>query len=145
MAVPKLVDHTAAIIEALTDADVLAGNGQRPTDAGWQGAEGNSRFRSYAVVYRLSPRHDGAIWRGSDDIDGEWQITTVGPTANAAETVADLCRAALLDPATRTLTVAGRSVLNVTHEGGAGVTRDPDTSPALFFAVDRYRISTTPA
>jgi hypothetical protein len=94
-----------------------------------------------APVYPLPVILDGTLARPSDDVDGVWQITSVAPTRHGAQFVADRARTALLDTG---IAVTGRGVFQILFDGGGGVNRDDTDNPALFYAVERFRITTTP-
>jgi hypothetical protein len=140
--VPLLDAHTAGVIACLSEAGIRTGDGERPAGAGWQDAEGVSEFLAYAIVYPLTPRLSGSIARGSDNLTGTWQTTSVSRDRHGAQVVDDKARAALLEG----LVVAGRYVWPVRFDGGGEVRRDTSTKgPPLFYAASRFTIRTTPS
>jgi hypothetical protein len=142
---PALDPHTTAIVAALDAvAGLVVGDGRKPTGGGWQaGQEGVGEFVGYLVVYQLPAVFDGSTAEPTRDLDGTWQITSVGCTRQQASDVADTARTWLCDQG-RTISIAGRTVIHVVHTGDAGVRRDDSTQPPLFYGVDRYLIRTTP-
>lgn len=143
--VPVLDAHTTAIVKALRDgADLLVGDGQKPTGGGWQDAEGASPFAGYVIVYQQPVLFDGPLADTHADLMGIWQVTAVGATRQQAADLADTARTWLLTNGRTGITIAGRTIADLDHDGGAGVERDDDPPPPLFYAVDRYRITTTP-
>ena len=144
MSVPQLGTHTTAIVAALASgAGVAVGDGQRPDGGGWQGAEGHSPFAGYVVVYPISAGFDGPLADTHADSAAVWQTTCVGATRQQAQHIADTARSWLLANG-RTVTIAGYGVAQVAYDGGGDVRRDDTTKPPLFYAVDRYRFTTTP-
>jgi hypothetical protein len=145
MTVPAVSAHTDALVAALGAlGHVRAGDGARPDGGGWQGAPGASDFVGYVVVYQLNPGFDGPLADKHADLTGRWQVTAVGATRPQAGAVADAVRTWLLSSARTQLTVAGRAVAAVWHDGGGDTYREDGTGPALYYVPDRYVILTTP-
>ncbi len=97
----------------------------------------------YAVLYPAgSGRLDGPQSDVHADAQQVVQVTSVGESREQAEALSDRVRAAMLDarPA-----VAGRYVQDVQLDASQPVRRDDDVRPALWYAVDLFRLWTTPA
>lgn len=92
----------------------------------------------YAVVYPLADPADpdvhGVLSDPHKTTVFEWQVTSVGGTAEQAEWMQHRVRSALLG-----WSPTG-SYGRVELSGGQGTRRDDGTQPALFFAVDVYRV-----
>ena len=128
--------HTSAVVAALQAAGVVTGDATAPTVRyAWQGTPGRSRFIPYAVVYELDETFDGSLGCPDSDADFRWQVTCVGSTRVECATVRHAVNTALVGAS---LTVAGRSVLRVRADGGAGTRRDDSVTPHLFIATPRY-------
>ena len=126
---------TVAIIAHLASLGVSVGDGRAPAGA--------SPAFPYIVVYPLdSPERSGPMSDGQADVDHNIQLTTVGVTQEQCQLLLDDGRARMRDD---TLTVPSRIVHLVEVEAGAGVERDDDESPPLFYCVDIYSILTGPA
>lgn len=96
----------------------------------------------YSVVYGLDDEDlDGPMNDWQADVRHVIQVTTVGETPEQARMLQDKNRVEIY----QTAAPAGRSVALVERTGGAGVERDPDEQPPLFYSVDIYTITTTPA
>ena len=118
-----------------------AGYAIRPTGGGPQT---DGTFHSYALVFPLSTVLAGGT-TSDPNADGAQtvQVTYVADGPAAADQARDTGRAALLTPGA--VTVTGRALINpVTLADSTGVREDNDPRPPLWFAVDRYRIDTTP-
>lgn len=132
--------HTAAL--AAWD---LTGDGTIPLHIPMGGQDSKLPLRAYGIVYQLP----GAGFNGSlsaDDLDADAdqliQITCIGGTARAAADLRDLYRRALSGT---WLTVTGRSAGPVQLDLELGVREDTKVTPHLFYAIDQYRIPSTPA
>lgn len=144
MTPPPIAPTTNAVLVRLQATGLPVGDGRKPTNGGWQGNPGSSAFRTYLVLYPLDMRRDGpdaSIGDRLTDPQLHYQITTVGLDRFAVETAVDLAADALFHHDTD-FVIADRAVIAVTHESSAGVSRDEDVNPPLFFSVDRYRIDT---
>jgi hypothetical protein len=101
----------------------------------------SDRTLPYAVVYPLNEADDpdvnGTLSDAHETTVFEWQVTSVGGTAEQAEWMQHQVRSALLgwEP-----TVAGVSFGKVERSGGQGTRRDDGTQPAQFFAVDTFTV-----
>lgn len=139
----------ALAVKAALEAELgagLVGYGVKPSGGGWQTTgtpTSDTVFKGYAVVYPgLTGPTDGPVSATSWDAVQGWQVTYVGKSAEQADNMRDRGREALLG---RVLAVTGRATEPVDLSDSTNVTRDDDVSPALYFAVDRYRARTTPA
>lgn len=136
-----VADAVIATLAAALGAN-RAGYASRPSAGGPQT---DGTFHSYALVFPLSTVLTGGT-AADPNADGAQtvQVTYVADNAAAADQARDTGRAALL--AAGALTVTGRALINpVTLADSTGVREDNDPRPLLWFAVDRYRIETTPA
>jgi hypothetical protein len=101
------------------------GRGEAPSDT----------TTPYAVVYQLDepddPETAGSLGDPHASTVFEWQVTSVGSTAEQAEWMQHEVRKALLG-----WTPSGASP--VMRSGGQGTRRDDGTQPAQFFAVDHF-------
>ena len=132
-----------AVIAVLDDAlgADRAGYATRPAAGGPQ-ADGT--FHAYALVYPLSTVLTGGTAAAPNaDAVQTVQVTYVADGPAAADQARDTGRAALLTAGA--VTVTGRALINpVMLADSTGVREDNDPQPPLWFAVDRYRIDTTP-
>jgi len=133
-----------AVITALNAAlgATRAGYAIRPTGGGPQS---DGTFHAYARVHPGSTLLSGGTASDPNaDAAQTVQVTYIADSAEAADQARDTGRAALLTPGA--LTITGRALVNpVTLADSTEVREDNDPQPPLWFAVDRYRIDTTPA
>lgn len=135
--------ETTAILAELNGAGLLADVGRRPTGGGFPGEDTTLPFVPYVVLWPSTvPQIDGPVSDPFADTISEYQVTAVGETAAQALWASDKARTILL---TSTLTVTARFVQLVAWTGGQPATRDDDVVPPLFYGVDLYEISTSPA
>lgn len=92
----------------------------------------------YAVIYPLveadDPELNGTLADAHETTVFEWQVTSVGGTAEQAEWMQQKVRSALLGwSPTGDFGVVEKS-------GGQGTRRDDGTQPAQFFAVDTFMV-----
>lgn len=100
--------------------------------------------RPYLVVYRVGAFVTGGPLRGaSEDQWAQYQVTAVGDTREQAEWALGKARTAILD---ETITPPSGYVWGkapIIDEGPSS--RDDTWDPPLFYAVETYRLFTTPA
>jgi hypothetical protein len=137
LTIPAGQPHTAAAVATLEAAGLTVGNG-----SGNDPATGALYARPYVVVYGDLGALDGPLGDRFADLSQTLTVHGVGNGPEQAQWVADKARAALL---TTPVTVAGRSTLYVSHTTSQPVQRDDDVQPPLFYEVDQYTLSTTPA
>lgn len=131
MTVASIRTHSDAVIAALEGAGLTVGDGT---------ADGLTV--PYAVVYNISGgRMSGNLDDPFEDADLVYQVTCVGRTREQAEWVADKATVTLVAG----FSVAGRSIVLVTPEGGPGTRADRDVTPPVYFSTPRYTIKSTPA
>jgi hypothetical protein len=101
----------------------------------------------YAVVYPVFHTVTGPVGEPSADANRVFQVTSVGTTREQAQWVSDKAATALLGADHNAVTVTGRALMQAIElYSSAGVTRDDDTAGApLFYAIDRYAVTTTDA
>lgn len=117
----------------------LVGDAVKPADGG----QTSTKFVGYAVLY--PGRTGGATGPAtgtSVDARQSWQVTYVGIDADQAARIRDKGRLAMLGVA---LTVSGRFCSLVELDESQETRRDDDVAPPLFYAVDRYSTTTSPA
>ncbi len=132
MAAPERRTFYDAILAAAATAGFPVGDGKAPTGV----------TPPYAVIYPLDAAdRNGPFNDPEADVIWEFQITSVGETREQAHGVADKVRTVLTPSA---ISVSGLRVLQVLIDLGDAVERDDDVKPPLFYAVDIYRIWTTP-
>lgn len=132
-----------AILAAFSAGSLPAGDGTRPTGAGFPDDDTTQPFVPYVVLYpSMVPSIDGPVSDPFADTASEYQITAVGQTAAQARWAADKARTILL---TATLAIVGRSVQLVAWANSLPLQRDDDVTPALFYMIDMYEIHSTPA
>lgn len=123
-----------AVIGVVTFDTFLAYDTEAPRDAPFP----------YTVVYSLDDAlRSGPMWDTQADVIHSVQTTYVGETAPQARKLMDKGRAAML--ADGVIVVAGRNVQLVALSDGGGVERDEDEQPRLFYAIDIWEITTSPA
>jgi len=132
-----------AIVAALTTelGTDRAGYAKKPAAGGQQT---NGKFNGYAIVYGgpAIPTGGTAVDPNADAAQ-TIQVTYIGKTPEQADDVRDAGRAALLSVGA--LTITGRALMNpVTLADSTEAREDSTVQPALWFAVDRYRLDTTP-
>jgi len=135
--------ETDAMLALITTAHLLVGDARKPDGAGFPNEDTTQPFAGYAVLYQgVTTRIDGPSSDPDADTVAEYQVTSIGVTRVQASWVADNARAALL---TTPLVVAGRSVQLVEWASGSTATRDDAVTPPLFYAVDMYAVTSSPA
>ena len=135
--------ETDAIIAALSAAPILTGDGIRPAGGGFPADDPSQPFVPYAVVFQsITSLIDGPLDDPNADVVAEYQVTSIGVTRASASFIADKAKATLLNTP---LTVPGRTVQLVEWVLGRPAERDDDVTPPLFYAIDIYSISTSPA
>lgn len=123
----------AAVVAQVATTGFPVGDGQAPA----------GDDMPYAVVYSIPDFSRSGPWSdGQADTVHQIQITYVGETREQASQLADKGRAVMAAG----VAVPGRrvSLVDLAPGGGGSVERDDDSSPPLFYAVDIYRIYTTP-
>lgn len=127
---------TDVVVAALRAAGIRTGDGIAKDTTG-------DLAVPYTVVYPFSGVYDGPVSAPSADAAPVLQVTSVGLTRGSAEHTALLAGAVMLGPlaAPAGFVYAGVAV----RELSQGIRRDDDPVPPLFFAVDHYRFSLTPA
>ena len=131
LTIPAAQPHTEAVLATLRTAGCTVGNGT-----------GLGLTAPYSVLYADTGKLDGPIGDRFADLDQTLFVHGVGTGPEQAQWEADKARAALLGTA---ILVAGRTVMYVTHVISQPVQRDDAVQPPLFFTVDQYLLSTTPA
>lgn len=93
----------------------------------------------YAVVYHRDETTGDNGTLADPTVVGlvEWQVTSVGTTADQAMWMAHKTRTALNGWLP---TVTGQAFSPVTLDGSNSVLRDDDVQPPVFYAVDRYTV-----
>lgn len=130
LTVPTSRPVTAALLQALDDADLTAAEGT-----------GEGLTAPYSVLYPSSPDLDGPIGDKYADAEHTVMVHHIGTGPEQAEWLADQVAAALLPG----VAVPGRDLLYVTREDSQPVQRDEDVKPPLYYVVDTYVVATTPA
>lgn len=134
---------TAAIVSLLEDADLLVGEGDEPTGAGWQGSPGASVFKPYVVVTPVPGGvFDGTLAAPFADARPDYIVASYAATQAQAQFTNDTVYNLLT---TSTLSVAGQSVQLVAPDVEGGVIRDDDVTPTVFYAPTRWRVFMTPS
>lgn len=124
---PNLV-YAAVVSRLTTQTSKNIGRGEAPTDLTFP----------YAVVYPVGDTPGStSVGDPTETVVYEFQVTTVGSTAEQAEWMQTQCRTALLG---WTPTVTGRSFTPVNKASGLGTRRDDNVQPAQFYTVDRYEL-----
>ena len=127
----------AAVITTIDTLSFSVGDGEAP--------ENPSPAFPYSVVYSLDDElRTGPMSDGQADVIHNIQVTTVGETREQAQKLVDKIRIKLLETPIP-LTIASRSVQLVDLADGGIVERDETEQPRLFYAVDVWAITTTPA
>ena len=135
--------ETDALLAVISAALLLVGDARKPAGGGFGNEDTTQPFTGYAVLYQgVTTRIDGPSSDPDADTVAEYQVTSIGLTRVQASWVADNVRAALLSAA---LTVPGRSVQLVEWASGLPATRDDDVVPPLFYAIDMYAVTSSPA
>lgn len=141
---------TDAIIDALTNAGLVVGDGimplpdtaDAPPVAGYTAGPG-SAFIPYVVVHSMPGGPvGGTIDSGNADVWPLYSIRSHGATRSQCEQVADVARSVLL---TARLVVAGREVAYRSIDWSPGCLRDDEAQPPVWFAAERCRFFSTPA
>ncbi len=124
---------TASVISHLGSLGFGVGDGQAPDPSTFP----------YSVVYSLDAvSRSGPMSDGQADVVHTQQVTVVGETQEQAQKLLDKVRVRMRD---ETLTISGREVSLIEVDEGDGVERDGREQPPLFYAIDVYMITTTPA
>lgn len=147
MTVPKLREHDQAVLDWLRAQTLVASAQNRLGDARTPPPAAGQTLPAtpYAIVYPTgSSPFDGPVGDPRADAHPATQITCVGVDRNEAQGLADSIRSLLL--ATRTIPITGRNLLGRPElEVSRPVQRDDDRQPPLYYAIDMYRLHTTPA
>jgi len=139
MSAPPIEAHTAALLTRLATTGLPVGDARKPDDAGWQGTPGASSFLTYLVLYPVDVLRAGPDAALDDNYRAPhltYQVTSVGQDRRAAQVGADLAATCLTDGTP--LGIPGWSTERIRHDSSAGVTRDEDVNPPLYYAIDRY-------
>lgn len=123
------------------------GYADRPSAGGWASSSPSlsTPFVGYAVVWPGSSMpQGGSACDPFEDVDQSFQVTSVGKTAEQADAIRDRVRAAL-DPKGAVTITGTRDVAVLRWRDGQAVQRDDKETPPLFYAVDRYTATTSPA
>jgi hypothetical protein len=125
---------TDVIISHLeTETTLNVGDSQAPGDT----------TRPYLVVYNTGAAIiDGTLSDADADQSVEYQVTSVGDTSEQAEWAQSLPRTAMTVAITPP---SGASWGAPRLQPAVGTSRDDTYQPPLFYAVDVYRIHTTPS
>ncbi len=124
---------TASVITHLGSLGFGVGDGRAPDPS----------TLPYSVVYSLDAvSRSGPMNDGQADVVHTQQVTVVGETQEQTQKLLDKVRVRMRD---ETLTISGREVSLVEVDEGDGVERDGREQPPLFYAIDVYMITTTPA
>jgi hypothetical protein len=135
--------ETDAVLAALRSSTLPVGDGVRPAGAGFPGQDTSATFVPYGVLFQGVPvRIDGPSSDPNADVAAEYQVTSIGVTRASATLVADALRKAFLHAE---LAVPQRCVQLVQWTSGRPAVRDDAVTPPLFFAIDIYTVSTSPA
>lgn len=125
--------YTAVVAKLVTATGKKIGRAEAPADT----------TLPYAVVYPLDDTADldaaGSLADPHITTVYEFQVTSVGGTAEQAEWMQHKARTALVGWQPDTIT-GGPSFGLVEKSGGQGTRRDDGTQPAKFFAVDRFTL-----
>lgn len=128
MSLANPATHTDALVALLRTAGLVVGDAAPPGEKFGAQASRGGTFIDYCIVYPLNQTHDGPIGCPDDYSEFSWQVTCVGETRSACETVRFTVDQALIG---HTLTVTGRSVLRIrSSDGGARQVRIDQTNPA---------------
>jgi hypothetical protein len=134
--------HTTAVEAALEDAGLAVGRGIQPSGSGWQGQEGASAHVPYVVLYPGSGTTDGTIAVPTEYLDYTCQLTCVAAVQAAAESVADVVKATLVD---RPLSVPSRASYRGQLLLDRGAERDDAVAPPVHYVVLQLGWRTQPA
>lgn len=127
----------AVIAQLESDLAFSVGDGQAPKNP--------SPEFPYVTVYSLDDaEYAGPMSDGQADVIHNVQLTHTGQTPEQARRLTDFARASMqnlvaADP------IAGRSTQLVEFDSSGLIERDDEIQPPFFYAVDIYRITTTPA
>ena len=127
---PRLV--YAAIITRLTsETGKNIGRVEAPSDL----------TTPYAVVYPIDEFGDGtSLGDAHETVVYEFQVSSVGDTAEQAEWMQNQVRSALLG---WTPSVSGRSLNPVEKAGSQGTVRSDNVQPPVFTAIDTFTVFTS--
>lgn len=138
-----IAPHTAAMLSRLRATGLPVGDGRKPAEGGWQGAEGQSQFVTYLVLHEVIMRRAGrnaSIADRMTDPELTYQVNAVGIDRQAAGTAADLACARLTNGVA--LDIPGRATVVLRHDVSLGISPDESVSPPLFMGADRYVLET---
>lgn len=130
--------HTDAVIALLRAAGLVVGDAAPPGEQFGHQASRGGTFISYCIVYPLNQTHDGPLGCPDSQSEFSWQVTCVGDSRSACESVMFTVDQTLIG---HPLTVSGRSVLRVrAATDGARQVRIDQTNPArpVLIATPRY-------
>lgn len=127
--------HTTAAHALLTAAGIRADVAKPPDEAGWQGQEGASEFRSYVVLYPGAGATDGTVAEPYEYLDYRLQATCVAASAAGAGILMDRVKTALVGVQ---LAVPGRSSYPGQKILEQPIRRDDAVTPPLFYLVAEF-------
>lgn len=133
-----LLPHDQAVIAALQTIGKPVGFAAAPPGA-LSGVQ-NKSGPDYYLIYPLNTTRDGSLADPFTQGDLSYQVTCVGRSAAGVRYLVDRAEEAL-----RTVTVAGRSIIQFVPEDGGQVRVDFDVDPPVFLATPRYRFRSVPA
>jgi hypothetical protein len=130
-------DHRKAVLELLRADPLLQ-------DSTQDGTAGTTKLAGpYCVVYsNQGSRETERLLATQTRANFDYTIHSIGHDVESAQLVAERVYARLLGVKP---TIAGRSCWPISSEVSQPVRLDSDTSPALFYGVDVFRLSSTPA
>lgn len=130
--------HTSAFVAAVEALGVTTGDGGG--DA--QGPVQKDLTLPYAVVHAVGSSFDGPMGDLDADAFAITQVTFCGETREQAQWLQDKVRSGLVGTV---LTVAGRSLGTVRMHMERPAGRDTTVTPYVWWAVDQYRVFSTPS
>ena len=138
--------HTTAVLEHLTDAGLLIGDGAPPDGGGWAGPPRHSEFVRYGILWRLGSQDERSL-----TLEDRFEVATpsffirvFGPDRTSTDEIMDAVRQRMLH---EPMTVPGRIVHRVRLDNSQTTTRSTSAEVAAgaHEAGDFYTVRTTPA
>lgn len=125
-------DLTDQVISELESAGLTVGRAEAPASV--------PANTGYVIVYPITGgSFDGDIYDPHGEARADYQLTSVGTSAEQCEWVADKARETMIDAS---LTLTDRAVIWIDATFLGGVLRDDDVQPPLFYSPDRYTVWT---
>lgn len=134
------VDVTNAVLQLLRDEGLRVGDGEAPSDGGWQGQPEVSAYHEYVMVWPMATqRIDGSAENPEEDEVFAFGINAYGHDREQSQRCADRVRVVFAE---NELQVTGRNVLAVRTDYRGSATPLEERNPREWQSSARYVVRT---